>query len=305
MLLVALTALLSTAAGVLLDHRTSWAGQLAHRALTFMLYGLIPFISYVSFAHLHLALGGGIGLLLAYLGLSLAGLLAFTLGRRIGVEGPSLGALIISVILVNTTYLGYPMTVALLGTKALPHAVAYDQIVSTPMFFTAGFAIGAAFGRGNRPTFSARAKAFLTRNPPLLASIAGLIVPTSFAPAPLVRASHVLVDALLVAGFVVVGIYLSSERREDGARLLPRPDRKVGVALLSRFLVNPLLLGAVSLGGVAIPSAYLLQAAMPSAIGGLIVGHAFSLDQRLLATAIAWSTIIVLAAGIGLHFVAG
>lgn len=303
MILVALTAIVATAAGILLDHHTIWAGQLAHRALTFMLYGLIPLISYVSFAHLHLALGGGIGLLIAYVGLGLSGLLAFTLGRRIGVKGPTLGALIVCVILVNTTYLGYPMTVALLGSHSLPHAVAYDQIVSTPMMFTAGFAVGAAFGEGERPTFLARAKAFLTRNPPLLAAIAGLIVPASFAPAPLIDATHVVVDALLVTGFVVVGVYLSSERREDGAPLLPRPDREVGVALLSRFLLTPLLLGAVSLAGVAIPSAYLLQAAMPSAIGGLIVGHAFSLDQRLIATVIAWSTILVLAVGIMMSIV--
>lgn len=301
MLLVALIVLLATTAGILLDRRTRWAEQLAHKVLTFMLYGLIPFIAYVSFAHLHISLGGGVGLALAYVGIGLSGLLASALGRRIGLRGQTLGALIVSVILVNTTYLGYPMTIALLGSRALPHAVVYDQLVSSPLLFTAGFAVGAAFGRGKRPTFKGRVKAFLTRNPPLYAAIAGLIVPASFAPAPLLTAAHDLVDALLIVGFLVVGIYLSSERREDRAPLLERPDRRVGVALLSRFLINPLLLGAISLTGVAIPSAYLLQAAMPSAIGALIVGHAFRLNQRLIATAIVWSTIVVLAAGIAIQ----
>lgn len=301
MLLVALTVLLATAGGILLDRHTTWAGQLAHRALTLMLYGLMPLIAYVSFAHLRLSLGGGIGLALAYLGLGLAGMIAWSAGRRIGIEGPALGALIISVILVNTGYLGYPMTVALLGPHALTHAVVYDQVVTGPTMLTAGFAVGAAFGRGERPTLRSRATGFFTRNPPLLAAVAGLIVPASLAPPPLVTAAHDVVDALLVVGFVVVGIYLSSERREDRAPLLERPDRHVGIALLARFLVNPVLLGAVSLAGLAIPTAYLLEAMMPSAIGGLIVGHAFALDQRLIATVIVWSTLIVLAIGIVIH----
>jgi malate permease and related proteins len=302
-LLVALTAVLATGAGILLDRHTAFAGRLAHRALTLMLYVLIPLIAYVSFAHIHISVGGGVGLAVAYAGLACSGVLAWAVGRRIGIEGPALGALLISVILVNTTYLGYPMTVALLGAHALPHAVVYDQVVSTPILFTAGFAIGAAFGHGERPTFTARAKAFLTRNPPLAAAVAGLIVPASFAPAPLVSAAHAVVDALLVVGFVVVGVYLSSERREDGAPLLERPNLHVGTALAARFVVTPLLLGAVALAGVAIPGAFLLQAAMPSAIGGLIVGHAFGLDQRLIATVIVWSTILVLVVGVVVYVV--
>lgn len=106
-------------------------------------------------------MGGGVELLVAYAGLAGSGALAWAVGRRIGIEGSALGALLISVILVNTTYLGYPITVALIGRHALPHAVVYDQVVSTPVLFTAGLAIGAAF--------AARAKAFLTRNPPLAA----------------------------------------------------------------------------------------------------------------------------------------
>lgn len=86
-----------------------------------------------------------------------------------------------------------------------------------------------------------------------------MIVSASFVPAPLVSAVHVVVDAQLVVGFVVVGVYLSSERREDGAPLQARPSLHVGTALAAHFLITPLLPGAVSLAGVAIPSAFLLQ----------------------------------------------
>jgi predicted permease len=294
MLLVAFWVVLATTAGVVSDRHSDWSGGVARGALTLMLYVLLPFVAYVSFAHLQLSLGAGVGLLTAYLGLGLAGASAWWFGRRTGIAGPSLGALICTVMIVNTGYLGYPMTVALIGGHALTRAVAYDQVVSVPLVFTAGFAVGAAFGSGPRVSTAWRARAFLTKNPPLIAAFAGLLVPTAWAPHLLVTASHVVVDMLLVVGFFVVGVYLSSERRDDHAKLLELPDRRVALALLLRFSVNPALLGLMSLAGVGIPSAYLLQALMPSGINSLIIGYAYGLDQRLIATVIVWSTLLVL-----------
>jgi predicted permease len=296
-ILVAIAVILATAAGVAFEHRSPLAPRAAAWALQSMLYALVPFVAYVSFAHLHLSLGAGAGLVVAYAGIGVAGITTWAIGRRwLDLPRPALGGLICSVILVNTGYLGLPMTVALLGTGDLAHAVAYDQVVSGPLVFTAGFAVGAAFGtRGAAEGLGTRLRAFVTRNPPLLAAVAGLLVPVALAPHALVVASHVVVDALLVVGFVVVGINLSAERREDHARLLEPPDRHVLVAIALRFGVTPLLLAAVSGLGVAIPSAYLLQAAMPSGINSLIVGHAFGLDQRLIATMIVWSTLAALA----------
>lgn len=298
MILVALTVVIAAAAGVLTEHRTDWAQLAARGSLTLMLYGLVPFVSFVSFAHLHLTLGAGVGLGVAYIGLGLAGTAAWALARRMGMAGPVLGGLICSVMLVNTGYLGLPVCVALLGSRVLTHAVAYDQVVSGPMVFTAGFAVGAAFGTRGSSRPVERARAFVTRNPPLWGAVAGLLVPVALVPHPLVVAAHIVVDALLVLGFFTVGVYLSAERREDQAPLLERPDRRVALALGLRFGITAPLLLLVSAAGVAIPSAYLLQAAMPSGINSLIVGHAFGLDQRLIATIIVWSTLLVLLAGL-------
>jgi predicted permease len=298
LLLVILTVAVAAGLGILVDHRTRSAQALARGTLTLMLYLLVPFVAFVSFARLHLTLAGGLGLVLAYLGLGIAGLLAWLLGRRFGLPGPALGGLICSVILVNTGYLGVPMAVAIFGTHSLSKAVAYDQVVSGPMVFTVGFAIGAAFGTRGSGGASERLRAFVTRNPPLIAVGVGLLAPASAAPEVLVHAAHLVVDLLLVLGFFAVGIYLSSERRDDNAPLLERPDLRVGIALPLRFLTTPLLLALVSAAGVAIPSVYLLQAAMPTGINSLIVGHAFGLDQRLIATIIVWTTIVALVGGL-------
>jgi predicted permease len=70
------------------------------------------------------------------------------------------------------------------------------------------------------------------------------------------------------------------------------------VAVGLRLALTPLLLAAVSATIVRLPTTYLLQAAMPSAINSLLVGHAYGLDQRLIATAIVWSTIATVTVGL-------
>ncbi len=110
-------------------------------------------------------------------------------------------------------------------------------------------------------------------------------------------ASHVIVAALLGLGFFVVGIYLSAERREDAAPLVELPDRRVVTAVALRLSVAPAVLALFSLLVVRLPHVYLLQAAMPTGISSLIVGHAYGLDQRMIATTIMWSTAAVLVVG--------
>jgi len=298
MLIVVFTVLAATAVGVASERRWSHAGPAARRILQLMLYVLVPFVSFVNIAHLHVTVAAGTGLAVAYLAVGIAGVGAWYAGRALRLGRGEVGALICSVILVNTGYLGLPMTVALLGSRQLGPAIAYDQLVSGPMLFLGGFAVGAAFGVKAGEGVRERARAFLVRNPPLLAVMAGLIAPASAAPEVLVHASHFVVAAVLPLGFFVVGVNLSAERREDSAPLLERPDRRVAVAVALRLLVTPLVLIGVSLELVRLPSAYLLQAAMPTAINSLLVGHAFGLDQRLIATVIVWSTTATLAVGL-------
>jgi predicted permease len=275
-LLVALAVVLSTAIGVAAERRTQAAATAARWALALMLYTLLPFISFVNFSHLRLNVGAGVGLGLAYVAIGLAGALAWAIGRlRLRLPRPAAGAVVLTVVVVNTGYLGLPMSLALLGSHGFGSAVAYDQLVSGPMFLVVGFAIGAAFGVGGGEGFGARVRAFVVRNPPLLAVIAGLLTPASAVPTSLLSVSHGVVIALLPLGFFTVGVNLSAERRAVGARLLEPPDRRVAVAVGLRLLAAPAVLLAVSVTAVRLPSAYLLQAVMPSGVNSLIVGHAY------------------------------
>jgi predicted permease len=297
--LVAAVVIAATAVGLFCERRSSFASVAARVSLAVMLYALVPFVSFVNIAHLHVTAGAGVGLVVAYIAIGFAGALAWTIGSRVlRLTRPEVGALICCVILVNTGYLGLPMSTALLGPHALSSAVAYDQLISGPTLFLVGFGVGAAFGTRAGTARSERFRSFLARNPPLLAVIAGLIAPASAAPAVLVHASHVVVAALLPLGFFAVGVNLSAERREEGAPFIELPDVRVIVAVLLRLCIPVAALAAVSTAIVTVPRAYLLQAAMPTAVNSLIVGHAYGLDQRLIATAIVWSTAAVIVLGV-------
>jgi len=161
------------------------------------------------------------------------------------------------------------------------------------MLFTAGFGVGAAFGTRAGADVRERLRSFFVRNPPLLAVIAGLIVPASAAPEPLVHASHLVVLALLPLGFFVLGVNLAAEHPR-GRWPLPAPDRVTVTAVGLRMVVAPLLLFALSRAFITIPTAYLLQAAMPAALNSLLVGHAYGLDLRLISAAVGWTTAVAL-----------
>ncbi len=304
MLLVALAVIVSGAVGVVADRNTAWAERSAGWVLNAMLYVFVPFVGYVSFAHLHLSVGGAVGLVIAVIGLLLAALVAWLVGKRLGVPRATLGGIIICAMTVNTGYLGNPTVAALLGSHALPHSVAYDQVISGPMTFTVGFAVGAAFSphraadSAGSGTWLRRVVVFFTRNPPLIAVVAGALVPAYLAPHPLVTASHMVIDLLVVLGFFTVGVSLSAAARADGAPLLARPNKAVAVALATRFCISPTLLALVALAGLGIPGAYIMQAAMPVGVNSLLISYAYDLDRRLITTVIVWSTILVLIAGI-------
>jgi len=111
----------------------------------------------------------------------------------------------------------------------------------------------------------------------------------------LVEVAQAVVFLMLPLGFFVVGVQLATEA-DEGATALPPPlTREVVVATLLRVVVAPLLLVALAAPLIDLPAPYLLLAATPVGINTLLIGHAFGLDLRLLAGAVAWSTALVAA----------
>jgi malate permease and related proteins len=271
------------------------AVALARRLLLVMLYVLVPPVIFFNLAASSISVDNAVGIGVALVNMALVGAVVWLVASKLlRLSAPKTGAVICAAIVANTTYLGYPLTVALLGRDHLPTGVLFDVLVGGPTLMFGAFGVGAAFGTKAGEGMGERARAFFTRNPPLYAAVLGLIAPSALAPQVLVDASQVLAVAILPLGFFAVGATLA-EGAEQGELPLPPPlTRPIALATGGRLALAPALLMLLSAPLIDLPSAYRLMSAMPTGINALVVSHAYGLDNRIVAETITWTTAIVI-----------
>ena len=289
-----------TAIGVFSEQRyPSEAIKLARRGLAVILYVLVPIVIFFNLAKASISFDNAVGIALGLLNLTLVSILTwFVATKLLHLSRPQTGALICSVLVANTAYLGYPLTVALLGHDRLSTSVLFDVLVSGPALMLGAFGVAAAFGNQAGEGWRGRARTFLTRNPPLYAAILGALVPDALAPNVLVDASQVLAVAILPIGFFAVGATLADGAGHGELPFPPRLSRPVAIAVVGRVAVAPALLMLLAAPFIDLPSSYRLLSAMPTGLNAMIVSHAYGLDNRIVAEAITFSTAIVVVAAL-------
>ncbi len=299
MIWLAVVIVAAAMAGVWMERRVGASAELlSRRLMTFLLWGVLPPVAFFNIAVLDFTPRVGAGIAFAYVAVATTLALAFVLGTYVlRLERPSVGALMLVAGFANTGFLGLPLVAALLGFDELPNAVAYDLLVSAMTLATVGFSIGAAFGTV-ADRVRDRALAFFARNPPLYATIAGLLAPTALAPNWAVDGSRLLVLAVVPIGFFSVGVTLAHEAGPRGARLPAALRPAVAGAVALKLLVAPAIVLGLGWAFVPVPGAYVVQAAMASGVNTIVIASTYGLDRALVAAVIAWTTAIVLAAGL-------
>lgn len=304
-LLTAAAIVASTGIGAWSEHR--WphgAAEGARRALLVILYAVLPPVIFLNLAAAHIDVDEGVGIALALLANAATAVLVwFVASRFLELRRDEVGAVIVGTMVVNTAFLGFPLTIALLGRDELSTAVLYDVLVSGPLLLLGAFAVGAAFGTKAGETVGERIGAFFTRNPPLYAAVLGVLAPQSLAPDALVDVAQIAVIGLLPVGFFAVGATLA-EDAEAGTLPIPPPlTRAVLLALLARLALAPALLTALAAPLIDLPTTYRLLIAMPTGLSAMVVSHAYGLDNRTVAEITVWTTaLVVVVALISLPF---
>lgn len=290
MLWVVLTIAVSIAAGLAAERRyRERASGLARTMLKVLLYGFTPPVAFLNIVGLEITGDVGGGILIGWVALIGAGVLAWAFGRHVlGLRPPSNGVLVNISLQGNTNYLGLPLCAAVLGTEHLPEAIAYDSFVQAPVFLLGVFGVAAAMGTRAGGTTGERVRTFVFKNPVLLAVVAGLLAPAAFAPAALVSVSHLIVFAALPWGFFCAGVILAEHL--EGGPVRPALNPPIGAAIVMRLVLAPLLLLLLAAPFIDLPPAYLLAAATPAGLNGLTVAHAYGLDLRYAASSLAWTT---------------
>ncbi|NLT05957.1 MAG: hypothetical protein GXY03_06575 [Solirubrobacterales bacterium] len=304
MIPIALTIAAATAVGFGAERRLGGerAQLAAARTMRLMLWVLIPPVAFFNLADLHLTAGVGAGLAFGWIGMLTAMAVAYVVGTHLlRLPRPVVGTLMLAAGMGNSGYLGVPFTAALFGFDDVGDAVIFDVIVSGVALPTLAFAVGAAFG-----TVATEARtrliAFFTRNPALWAAAAGLLAPEALSPDWAVDASRFAVMAMLPMGFFVVGVTLASEAEEGAVRFPPRLTVPVGVAIGLKMILFPTVVLALSVIFIDIPDPFISQAAMACGINPLLVAHVYGMDRSLAASAVAYSTVIVVAVGLVVSF---
>lgn len=195
------------------------------------------------------------------------------------------GSFLLAAMVGNTGYIGYPVTLAVVGTQYFGWALFYDLLGSTLGAYGLGVVLAARFGEDVK-TQKQLLQAILI-NPALWSFCLGLV----FRQIPL---PHLAELSLRKLGWTVVSLSLvligMRLQKLKSWRSLPRAS----ISLAIKMLLVPLILGSsLSLFGITgLPRlTILLQMAMPPAFATLVIAEAYNLDRDLAVTAIAIGSI--------------
>lgn len=211
------------------------------------------------------------------------------LARALRFRDDERAVLLLTVALGNTSFLGYPLTRALIGEHALPYAVIYDQFGAFLILSTFGLWVLARYGGDRRPT-AREMLARVVRFPPLWALILGFTVMPAEPPAWVAGGLQRLSDALLPLAMLTIGLSVKLA--------LPRDELKPLAAglLLKLALLPALALPLVRLLGLhgEMARTTVLESAMPSMVtaGALAISH--GLAPRLAAAMVGYGLLLSL-----------
>jgi len=231
---------------------------------------------------------------IAYLAILLGGFLAW-----LGIKGqayfrntvpqpPTQASLILAAMLGNTGYLGFPVTLAILGKEYFAWALFYDLLGSFPGAYGLGVLIAARFGGGVQNRWQI-IKAILI-NPALWSFGFGLLVREATIPTVVELCLEKFAWSSVALSLVLIGMRLGLLK---SWRSLPQAGMSLGI----KMLLVPLILGSIlPLFGLTGSTAkvIVLQMAMPPAFGTLVIAETFNLDRDLAVTALAAGAILLL-----------
>ncbi|MEH2084408.1 MAG: AEC family transporter [Nostoc sp.] len=203
-------------------------------------------------------------------------------------QSPTQASLILAAMLGNTGYLGFPITLAMVGKEYFAWALFYDLLGSFPGAYGLGVLLAARFGGGIHNHWQIARPILI--NPALWGFGFGLLFRQVTISTVVEFCLEKFAWSSVALSLVLIGMRLALLK---SWRSLPQ----VGISLGIKMLLVPLILGSIlPLFGLtgAIAKIIVLQAAMPPAFATLVIAETFNLDRDLAVTALAAGAIVLL-----------
>lgn len=209
---------------------------------------------------------------------------------------PTKGAFLLSAMVGNTGYIGYPVILLLpqLGTTYFGWAVFYDLLGTVFGAYGLGVMLGAHYGRGVGEARSLtpwqQSLAALLKSPTLPAFVVGLLLRPVELPQLFDLFLQGFAWSMVMLSLVLMGMRLQQLR--SWGKVPPAI-----VATILRMLIAPVVVGLILTAlGVTGPArlVIVLQAGMPSALATLVLTETFNLDRDLAVTCVGVSSAALL-----------
>jgi hypothetical protein len=181
----------------------------------------------------------------------------------------------------NTGYLGYPVTLTLVGSKYFAWALFYDLLGTTLGAYGLGVVMAARYGIVNKP-YGWLTQALL-KNPALWSLGLGLVLRTVPLPPAVEQSLSLAAWSNVALSLILIGMRLS---QLSSWRSLQLASISVGIKMLLVPLILGLVLWLIGIKGPA-QLVIVLQMAMPPAFATLVIAEAYNLDRDLAVTALA------------------
>ncbi|MCW9679748.1 AEC family transporter [Dolichospermum planctonicum UHCC 0167] len=224
-----------------------------------------------------------IGALLAWLGIQVQANFTTSVPPR-----ATQGSLILAAMVGNTGYLGFPITLAMVGKEYFAWALFYDMLGSLFGAYGLGVVLAAKFGNNIQNRIQVAKVIFI--NPALWSFGFGLLLRQVPLPESVVFLLEKLAWSTVAISLMLIGMRLS---QLNSWTKLPQ----AGSSIFIKMVLVPLILGStLSLFGVTGKAAQVivLQMAMPPALATLVIAETFDLDRDLAVTALAMGMIVLL-----------
>ena len=187
----------------------------------------------------------------------------------------------------NTSFLGYPMTAALLGEHAVPLAVVYDQFGSFLMLCSYAMVVLAILGSGPAPGLADVARRIVSF-PPFLVLLFALAFGHDWLPGWSMGLVEQVADMLLPLVMLAIGMGLR-------LRLVPRYRLPLALGLTAKLVLLPAFAtGLMLLTATPAPisQVVILESAMPPMVTAAILLAGAGLAAPLANALVAWGIVL-------------
>jgi len=199
------------------------------------------------------------------------------IGRVMQLRTPTIGALILTGSLANTSFIGVPMIEAYYGGHAVGLGLFIDQAGTYLVLSILGMLVATIYSQGSIPTARAITKKVFTFAPFIAFIAALLLIPVTY-PAWVEALLDRLGSTLVPLALVSVGFQI--QFGESRGRM-----RELTLGLAFKLIAAPMVIGLLYAGLFGwrgeIMQITIFEAAMPPQIGAAIVAMDHDLDPQL------------------------